>query len=162
MRKTRTQEEKERMFFLFYLGAHVLACGLGYLLGKYLFETILRGDSIYLSSLILLYVVHFFATAAGLRFVSVLSKRLSLFGFFRRLNMFLFAFLFHLVLVVLVASSILLIYWRSDWVFELTVLLGIFALIYFILPLGVSFFIMNLVSKAMGYDFGPEEKAMVQ
>ena len=151
MRKTRTREEEVLVFIPLYLGAHVLACCLGYFLGNYLFES-----RIGLLPLILLYVVHYissFFVAGGLE---------TLFERFRiRLNEFLFAFLTHLVLI---ASFLFLVFWLSGWNFGKLFNLGTYVLIYFIMPLGVSLFAMNLIGKAMGYDFGPEDeqKAMVQ
>jgi hypothetical protein len=135
---------------LLYLVAHVLACGLGYFLGNYF----LGEGRIGLWFLILLYVVIFFATefaAAGLELV---FKRFRL-----RLNDFLFAFLSYLVLF---ASFLFLYFLFSGRDFGKLFNLGTYILIYFILPLGLSFFVMNLIGEAMGYSFGPEQKAMVQ
>jgi hypothetical protein len=59
MRKARTKEEIYEMQTLLYIGAHVLACGLGYFLEKYVF-----GESLIdLPLLILFYVVLYFANA---------------------------------------------------------------------------------------------------
>ncbi|MFZ8784936.1 AAA family ATPase [Thermocrinis sp.] len=151
MRKTRTREEEVLVFIPLYLGAHVLACCLGYFLGNYLFES-----RIGLLPLILLYVVLLLANV----FVGIGLE--TLFERFRiRLNEFLFAFLTHLVLF---ASFLFLVFWLSGWNSEKLLNLGTYVLIYFILPLGVSLFAMNLLGKAMGYSFGleDEQKTMVQ
>jgi hypothetical protein len=143
------------LVFLLYIVAHGLACVLGYLFYMVL-SYIFRGrgdDGIGLLHLIVLYVVHSFANlfvAAGLDYVFNLS---------RRLNVFLVAFLSHLVLI---ASLLFLVFWSSNWDFEMLFCLGILVLIYFTLPLGVSFFIMNLIVKALDYFFGPEEKAVAK
>jgi hypothetical protein len=102
--------------FLLYLVAHVLALGLGYLLGDYLLEVdniIIRNLRIDLLPLIFLYVVLFIAhlfVAYGLDKV---------FGLSQRLNLFLFMFLSYLVLI---ASYVFLIsflgFWLSDWRFS--------------------------------------------
>ncbi len=142
----------DELVFLFYLVAHVLACGLGYFLGNYLFGE----GRIGLWSLILLYVVIFFANlfiAAGLEPV---FKRFQI-----RLNDFLFMFLSYLVLF---ASFLFLYFLFSGQDFGKLFNLGTHVLIYFILPLGVSLFAMNLIGRAMGYSFSldDEQKAMVQ
>jgi hypothetical protein len=139
--------------------AHVLACGLGYFLGNYLFEGRLG-----LLPLILLYVVLFFANGfLGGFFEAVLKffKKRNLFNLLRWLNFFSLAFLTHLVLF---ASFLFLYFWLSGWNSEKLFNLGTYVLIYFILPLGVSLFAMNLIGKAMGYSFSleDEQKAMVQ
>jgi hypothetical protein len=134
-----------------YVVAHVLACGLGYLLGNYLFE-----GRIGLWFLILLYVVLCFATP----FVAIGLE--SVFNRFRLiLNDFLHLFLSHLVLVALFLFLYFLFSGRD---FEKLFNLGTYILIYFTLPLGLSFFAMNLIGKAMGYSFSPEDeqKTMVQ
>jgi hypothetical protein len=73
----------------------------------------------------------------------------------------LFMFLSHLVLF---ASFLFLYFWLSGWNFWKLFNLSVYVFIYFILPLGVSFFVMNLIGKAMGYSFSPEDeqKVMVQ
>jgi len=70
-------------------------------------------------------------------------------------------FLSHLVLI---ASFLFLYFWFSGRDFGKLFNLGTYVLIYFILPLGVSLFAMNLIGKALGYsfEFEDEEKAMVQ
>jgi hypothetical protein len=152
MKKARTKEEIYELQALLYLGAHVLACGLGYFLGNYL----LGEGRIGLWFLILLYVVLFFAAgfaAVGLELVFNLLRL--------RLNDFLHLFLSHLVLF---ASFLFLVFWLSGWNSEKLFNLGKYVLIYFILPLGVSLFAMNLIGKALGYSFSldDEQKAMVQ
>jgi len=149
MRDAVRRIDEDILFILLYLGAHVLACGLGYLLGDYLFE-----GRIGLLPLILLYVVLFLANVFVGIGLEPLFKRFRI-----RLNEFLFAFLTHLVLF---ASFLFLYFWLSGWNYEKLLNLGTYVLIYFIVPLGVSFFVMNLIGKAMGYSFGPEQKTMVQ
>jgi ATPases with chaperone activity, ATP-binding subunit len=151
MRKARTKEEIYELQALLYLVAHVLACGLGYFLGNYLFEGRLK-----LLPLILLYVVIFFANlfvAAGL---DPVFKRFKI-----RLNAFSLVFLSHLVLL---ASFLFLYFLFSGRDFGKLFNLGTYVFIYFILPLGVSLFGMNLIGKAMGYSFSldDEQKTMVQ
>jgi energy-coupling factor transporter ATP-binding protein EcfA2 len=140
---------------LLYLVAHVFAFGLGYLLGNYLFEKqILREGRIGLLSLILLYVVLTFAGAFVIGALDTVFKRFQI-----RLNELLSLFLSYLVLII---PPIFLYFWLSGWKFSALFNLGVLAFIYFILPLGVSLFILNFVGKALGYSFSPEEKAMVQ
>jgi len=155
MRKRRTYEEGEKMFLLSYLAAYVFGCVLGYLLGSRLFGKEVINPFL----LVLLYVVHFFATAL------VAAALFSVLDFFRRglpdrVNDFLFAFLSHLVLV----GFILFLYFAfSDWNFGKLFNLGKLIFVYFTLPLGLMFFVLNLVGRAMGYTFVPAEgKAMVQ
>jgi hypothetical protein len=141
----------DELGFLLYLVAHVLACGLGYFLGNYLFEGRLK-----LLPLILLYVVIFFANlfvAAGL---DPVFKRFKI-----RLNAFSLVFLSHLVLL---ASFLFLYFLFSGRDFGKLFNLGTYVFIYFILPLGVSLFAMTLIGKALGYSFGfdDEQKTMVQ
>jgi len=62
----------------------------------------------------------------------------------------------------LVALFLFLYFLFSGWDFGKLLNLGTYVFIYFILPLGVSFFVMNLIGKAMGYSFVPEQKTMVQ
>jgi len=162
MRKRKTYEEGGEMAFLFYLVSHVLGCVLGYLLGSRLFgvnETIFRKEVINPFLLVLLYVVHYF----GLVFAGVVLDHVL--DFFRRglperLNVFLFTFLSHLVLV----GYILLLYFAfSDWNFGKLFNLGKLIFVYFTLPLGLMLFVLNWVGEAMGYTFVPAEgKAMVQ
>jgi hypothetical protein len=151
MRADVRRRPSDELVFLFYLGAHVLACGLGYFLGNYLFE-----GRIGLWFLILLYVVLFFAVGFVVVVVEYVFKRLRII-----LNEFLFVFLSYLVLF---ASFLFLYFWLSGWNSEKLFNLGTYVLIYFILPLGVSLFAMNLIGKAMGYSFSleDEQKAMVQ
>jgi hypothetical protein len=152
MKKARTKEEIYELQALLYLGAHVLACGLGYFLGNYF----LVEGRIGLWLLILLYVVFFFVAgfiAAGLELVFNLLRL--------RLNDFLHLFLSHLVLL---ASFLFLYFLFSGRDFGKLLNLSTYVLIYFILPLGVSLFAMNLIGKAMGYSFSldDEQKVMVQ
>ncbi|MFZ8784289.1 AAA family ATPase [Thermocrinis sp.] len=153
MRKTRTEKEIYDMVVLLYLVAHVLACCLGYFLGNYLFES-----RIGLLPLILLYVVHYISSLFVAGGLEPLFKRFRI-----RLNLFSLVFLSHLVLI---ASFLFLVFWLSGWNSEKLLNLGTYALIYFILPLGVSLFAMNLIGKAMGYSFTfedeDEQKAMVK
>jgi hypothetical protein len=147
------------VFVLLFLGAHVFALGLGYFFGHYLFDKpLFRDGRMDIFLLPLLYVVLFFANLFVLAFVIVpletVFKRFQI-----RLNGLLEIFLSYLVSI----SSFLLLYSLfSGWDFGKLLNLGVIALIYFILPLGVSFFILNFVEKALGYSFSPEEKAMVQ
>jgi hypothetical protein len=138
----------------FYIGAHVLACVLGYFLGNYVFEHIFRAKALSLFALIVLYVIHFFA----LHFVAGVLE--SVLKFFRiKLSELLSMFLSHLVLI----SSFLFLYsWLLRWNSETLFNLGMYALIYFTLPFGLSLLITDLVETAMGYSFSLEEKAMVQ
>jgi ATPases with chaperone activity, ATP-binding subunit len=143
-----------------YSFAHVLACGLGYFLGNYFF-----GESrIGLLPLSLLYVVLFFANGfLGVFFESVLKflKKRNLFNLLRWLNSFSLAFLSYLILF---ASFLFLVFWLSGWNSQILFNLGTYVFIYFILPLGLSFFAMTLIGKALGYSFSldDEQKAMVQ
>ncbi len=152
MRADVKRRPSDELVFLFYLVAHVLACGLGYFLGNYF----LGKGHISLWLLILLYVVLFFAVGFVVVVVEYVFKRFRII-----LNEFLFVFLSHLVLF---ASFLFLYFLFSGRDFEKLLNLGTYVLIYFILPLGVSFFAMNLIGKAMGYDFKleDEQKAMVQ
>jgi ATPases with chaperone activity, ATP-binding subunit len=140
------------LFGLLYLVAHVLALGLGFFFGHYLFDKPIYTKSLIdLLLLFPLYVVILYANifvAAGLDAVFKLS---------RRLNAFVDAFLSYLLLF---SSFLFLVFLFSGWKGLLN--LGTYVLIYFILPLGLSLFVMNLIGKAMGYSFGPEEKAMVK
>jgi ATP-dependent Clp protease ATP-binding subunit ClpA len=103
---------------------------------------------IFLLVLVLVYVLEFF-------------KKRNLFNPLQRLNFFSLMFLSYLVLF---ASFLFLVFWLSGWDSEKLFNLGTYVFIYFILPLGVSLFAMNLIGKAMGYSFGfeDEQKAMVQ
>jgi len=150
MRKTRTLEESLGMLRLLYLFAHVLACGLGYFLGNYF----LGKGHISLWLLVLLYVVIFFTNLFGAAGLDPVFNRFRI-----RLNIFLHVFLSHLVLIT---SFLFLYFLFSGRNFGKLFNLGTDVLIYFILPLGVSFFTMNLIGKAMGYSFVPEQKTMVQ
>jgi SpoVK/Ycf46/Vps4 family AAA+-type ATPase len=140
--------------------AHVIACGLGYFLGNYF----LGEGRIGLLPLILLYVVLFFANGfLGGVLESVLKffKKRNLFNLLRWLNFFSLAFLTHLVLF---ASFLFLYFLFSGRDFGKLLNLSTYVFTYFILPLGVSLFAMNLIGKAMGYSFSleDEQKAMVQ
>ncbi len=98
MRADVRRDDNFDAFMLFYFVAHVLACGLGYFLGNYLFEGRLS-----LLSLILLYVVLFvgcFFVGIGLAYVFELFKSLGLPDLSKRLNTFSFMFLSYLVLYV--------------------------------------------------------------
>jgi len=159
------REEEDRLVFLLYIGAHVLACVLGYFLGHYLFDKpIFREWFIDLLVLPLLYVILYFANvfvAVGLGYVFQFFRKRNLFKLLRWLDLFSFVFLSYLVLF---ASFLFLYFWLSGWDSGKLFNLSVYVLIYFILPLGLSFFVMNLIGKAMGYSFVPkdEEKAMVQ
>jgi hypothetical protein len=140
----------EDLVLLFYIAAHVLACVLGYLLGNYL----LSEGRIGLLPLILLYVGLLYAQLfVGIGLESVLKR------FRIRLNFLLEMFFSHLILIT---PFPFLYFWFSGWKLSALLNIGVPVLIYFILPLGVSFFILNLIGKAIGYSFAPEEKAMVQ
>jgi hypothetical protein len=151
------KREDRIVFFVFlsYLAAHVLGCVLGYSLGSRLFGKEVINPLL----LTLLYVVHFFAVAfagAALAYVLDFFRR----GLPDRLNFFLFIFLSHLVLV----GFLLFLYFAfSGWNFGKLFNLGKTIFVYFTLPLGLMFFVSNLVGKAMGYTFVPaERKAMFQ
>jgi hypothetical protein len=151
------KREDRIVFFVFlsYLAAHVLGCVLGYSLGSRLFGKEVINPLL----LTLLYVVHIYA---NLLVAVVLAYVLDFFrpGLSKRLNIFLFTFLSHLVLV----GYILLLYFLlSGWNFGKLFNLGKSIFVYFTLPLGLMFFVSNLVGKAMGYTFVPaDRKAMVQ
>ncbi len=163
MRDDIKQKDKYGMFDLLYLVAHVLACGLGYFFGYYLFDKpISREWFIDLLVLPLFYVILYFANAyvaAGLGYVFEFFKKLNLFDPLRWLNLFSLMFLSYLVLF---AFFLFLYFWLSGWDSGKLFNLSVYFLIYFILPLGVSFFAMNLIGKAMGYSSSPEQKAIVQ
>ncbi len=152
MRADVKRRPSDELGFLLYLFAHVLACSLGYLLGNYF----LGEGRISLWLLILLYVVIFFANLFGAAGLDPVFKRFQI-----RLNIFLHVFLSHLVLIT---SFLFLYFLFSGRDFEKLLNLSTYVLIYFILPLGVSFFAVNLIGKAMGYDFklDDEQKVMVQ
>jgi hypothetical protein len=165
MRNDVRRYDEEGLEVLFYRVAHVLACGLGFFFGHYLFDKpIFREWFADLLVLPLLYVVLYFANifvGVGLVYVLEFFKKRNLFGFLQRLNFFSLMFLSYLVLF---ASFLFLVFWLSGWDSEKLFNLGTYVFIYFILPLGVSLFAMNLIGKAMGYSFGfeDEQKAMVQ
>ena len=99
MRADVRRRPSDELGSLLYLFAHVLACGLGYLLGNYF----LGEGRISLWFLVMLYVVLFFANpfvGFGLEYV---FKRFRI-----RLNIFLLVFLSHLVLF---ASFLFLYFW---------------------------------------------------
>ncbi len=150
MRVDVRREDEGWLVFLLYVVAQVLACGLGYFLGNYFFGE----GRIGLWFLILLYVVLFFATPFVGGSLEPVFKRFRL-----RLNYFLEAFLAYLVLFAFVLFLYFLFSGRD---FEKLLNLSTYVLIYFILPLGLSFFAMNLIGRAMGYSFVPEQKTMVQ
>ena len=148
------RKHSDDLAVLFYLFAHVIACSLGYFFGFYLFDKHILEESAFGIYLPLLYVVIFFANlfvAVGLEPV---FKRFQI-----RLNVFLFMFLSYLVLF---ASFLFLYFLFSGRDFGKLFNLGTYVLFYFILPLGLSLFGMNLIGKAMGYSFVPEQKTMVQ
>jgi hypothetical protein len=146
-----------------YIGAHVLACILGYFFGHHLFDKPIFGMGLIdLLLLFPIYMVLYFANAyvaGGLICVFEFFQKLNLFNIFRWLNFFSFMFLSYLIVI---ASYIFLNFWLSGWDSGKLFNLSVYAIIYFILPLGLSFFIMNLIGKAMGYSFSPEQKTMVQ
>ena len=145
--------------------AHVIACGLGFFFGHYLFDKPIFEESVYGPLYLpLLYVVLFFANGLlGGVLESVLKffKKRNLFNLLRWLNFFSLAFLTHLVLF---ASFLFLYFLFSGRDFVKLFNLGTYVLIYFILPLGVSLFVMGLIGKAMSYSLSldDEQKAMVQ
>ncbi len=159
MRADVRQEAEERLAATLYLVAHVLACGLGYFFGNYLFDKPIFKESLFGFLLLpLLYVVLFFIhlfVGIGLAYVFELLKKLGLPDLFRWLNLFSFMFLSSLVLPV---SFLFLVFLFSGWDSGILFNLGGYVLIYFILPLGVSFFVMNLIGKAKGYSFRIEFK----
>lgn len=166
MRNEVRQEAEERLAGTLYLAAQVIACGLGYFFGHYLFDKPIFKESLYdLLVLPLLYVVLFFTTlfvGIGLAYMFELFKRLGLPDFFQWLNFFSFLFLSYLVLF---ASFLFLVFLFSGWNSGILFNLGTYVLIYFILPLGVSFFAMNLIGKAKGYSFRiefKEQKIMIK
>jgi ATP-dependent Clp protease ATP-binding subunit ClpB len=77
------------------------------------------------------------------------------------LNFFSFMFLSYLVPI---ASFLFLVFLLSGWDSEILYNLGRYALIYFILPFGLSLFVINLIGNALGYSFSfeDEQEAMVQ
>jgi hypothetical protein len=154
MRNDVRRGPSDELGFLLYLGAHVLAYGLANLFGRVV-SPIFQLESVGPGVLGLLYVAIFFATSVV---GGVLDTVLNL---SRRWNELLAVFFYYLVLL---ASFLFLVFWLSGWNSEKLFNLGGYVLIYFILPLGLSFFAMNLIGKAMGYSFGPEDeqKAMVQ
>jgi hypothetical protein len=101
MRDVVRREDEAGLAGLLYLVAHVLACGLGFFLGDYLFDKPIFGEwFVDLLVLPLLYVVLYFANVfvgVGLFFVFEFFKKLNLFNIFRWLNMISFAFLSYLV-----------------------------------------------------------------
>ncbi len=166
MRDDVRQEAEERLVATLYFVAQLLACGLGYFFGHYLFDKPIFKESLYdLLVLPLLYVVLFFTTlfvGIGLAYVFELFKRLGLHDLFQWLNFFSFLFLSYLVLF---ASFLFLVFLFSGWNSGMLFNLGTYVLIYFIVPLGVSFFVMNLIGKAKGYSFRiefKEQKIMIK
>jgi hypothetical protein len=165
MRADVKRKDEEGLEVLLYRVAHVLACGLGYFLGNYLFDKPIFKERVAdLLVLPLLYVVLYFANiffAIGLVYVHEFFRKRNLFDLLRWLNTFSLMFLSYLVLF---ASFLFLYFWLSGWNSKKLFNLGTYVLIYFILPLGVSLFAMNLIGKALGYSFSPEDKqkAMVQ
>lgn len=165
MRDEVRRKDDELFIVPAYPAAHVLACGLGYFFGHYLFDKPIFKESLYdLLVLPLLYVVLYFANAfvsVGLFFVFEFFKKRNLFNIFRWLNIFSLMFLSYLTLF---ASFLFLVFLFSGWNSGILFNLGTYVLIYFILPLGLSFFAMNLIGKAMGYSFSleDEQKTMVQ
>jgi ATPases with chaperone activity, ATP-binding subunit len=157
------RKDGEEVVVPLYLGAHVLAWGLGCFFGHYLFDKPIAGKwPIDLLLLFPLYVVIYFVNAfvaVGLAPVFDFFKRRNLFGLSRVLNIFSAMFLSYLLLF---SFFLFLVFWLSGWNVGKLLNLGTYVLIYFILPLGLSLFVMALIGKAMGYSFGPEEKAMVK
>ncbi|MFZ8859687.1 MAG: AAA family ATPase [Thermocrinis sp.] len=149
--------------FLYFV-AHVLAYILGFFFGHYLFDKPIFGWFADLLILALLYVVLYFANvffAIGLIYVLEFFRKRNLFDLLRWLNSFSLMFLSYLILF---ASFLFLVFWLSGWNSGILFNLGGYVFIYFILPLGVSLFAMNLIGKAMGYSFSldDEQKTMVQ
>ncbi len=159
------RKDEEGLEVLLYRVAHVLACGLGYFFGHYLFDKPIFKESLFGFLLLpLLYVVLYFVNvfvAVGLGYLFEFFKKRNLLDLSKKLNTFSFMFLSYLVLF---ASFLFLYFWLSGWNSEKLFNLGTYILIYFILPLGVSFFVMNLIGKAKGYSFSldDEQKTMVQ
>jgi hypothetical protein len=167
MRSDIKEEDRSVLPGLLYIVAYALACGLGYLLGNYLFDKHILEGRIGLLPLILLYVVLYFANgfvAAVLFSVFEFFKKRNLFNLPKWLNFFSFAFFAFLSHLVSLASFLFLYFWLSGWDSGKLFDFSVYVLIYFILPLGVNLFAMNLILKAMGYSFilEDEEKAMVQ
>ena len=165
MRADVKRKDEEGLEVLLYRVAHVLACGLGFFFGHYLFDKpIFREWFADLLVLPLLYVVLYFVNvfvAVGLGYLFEFFKKRNLFNLLRWLHFFSLAFLTHLVLF---AFFLFLYFWLSGWNSKKLLNLGTYVLIYFILPLGLSLFAMNLIGKALGCSFRPEDeqKAMVQ
>jgi hypothetical protein len=157
MRNDVRRYDEEGLEVLFYRVAHVLACVLGLFSGHFLFDKpIFRNPLIDFLLVPLLYVVLYFANifvGVGLVYVLEFFKKRNLFGLLQRLNFFSLMFLSYLVLF---ASFLFLVFWLSGWNSEKLSNLGGYVLIYFILPLGLSLFGMNLIG------FEDEQKAMVQ
>ncbi len=148
-----------------YVVAHVLACGLGFFFGHYLFDKPIFKESLFGFLLLpLLYVVLYFVNVfvgVGLVYVFEFFKKRNLFNLLRWLNFFSLAFLSYLVLFAFV---LFLYFLFSGLDFGKLFNLSTYAFIYFILPLGVSFFAMNLIGRAMGFSLSleDEQKTMVQ
>lgn len=165
MRDDVRRKDDELFIAIAYPAAHVIACGLGYFFGHYLFDKPIFKESLYdLLVLPLLYVVLYFANvfvSFGLGYVFEFFKKRNLFNIFRWLNIFSLMFLSYLTLF---ASFLFLVFWLSGWNSGILFNLGTYVLIYFIVPLGLSLFGMNLIGKAMGYSFSleDEQKTMVQ
>ena len=163
MRADVKRRPSDGLSVLFYLVAQVLACGLGFFFGHYLFDKpIFEEWFADLLVLPLLYIVLFYASAfvgAVLENVFRFFKKRNLFDLLRWLNLFSLVFLSYLVLF---ASFLFLYFLFSGRDFGKLLNLGTYVLIYFIVPLGLSLFAMNLIGKAMGYSFVLEQKTMVQ
>jgi hypothetical protein len=137
------------------LGFLVLASVLGYFMGHYLFDKpLFRDGSMDIFLLPFLHWVLMSASASVYFFaLEPVFKRT------RRLN---FLLEFYLSYLVSISSFLLLYSLFSGWDFGKLLNLGVLALIYFILPIGVIFFIANLILRALGYSFKPEEKTIAK
>ena len=97
MRDDVKRKDEEGLEVLLYRVAHVLACGLGYFFGHYLFDKPIFKERVAdLLVLPLLYVVLYFANiffAIGLVYVHELFRKRNLFDLLRWLNTFSLMFL---------------------------------------------------------------------
>jgi hypothetical protein len=138
------------------LGIFVLTCVLGYFMGHYLFDKPLFRDG--RMDIFLLPFLHWVLMfACGLFYVFVLEPVFKLFQI--RLNDSLEFYLSYLVPII---TFLLLDFLFSNGDSERLFNLGVLALIYFILPFGVSLFIAELILRALGYSSKPKEKTIAK